>query len=161
MSDYVEKYKCGSCKYYEYAGAYEKGYCSWYKAYYHADESCDNWCQNENCEPTSDSCFLTTACCSYKGLDDDCKELNEMRLFRDTVLQKTEQGKRCISLYYQSAPRILDQIEHSPNREDILEWIYNKIQYILGLIHEQKNQEAIIEYLLMVTEADIKSKETA
>lgn len=41
--DYVEMNKCGSCKYYTYEGEYKKGYCSWYKSYYYADDSCSHW----------------------------------------------------------------------------------------------------------------------
>lgn len=157
MAYYVEKYKCGSCKYFEYASQYEKGYCSWYRTYYHADESCDNWAQNENAEETSGGCFLTTACCEYKGLPDDCRELTVMRNFRDTELKESGWGQRCIDLYYQEAPRILKQIESHPKRDELLEWLYSQIGQIVELVENKKGKEAVIYYLLMVTEADIKS----
>lgn len=158
MSDYVEKYKCGSCMYYEYAGKYEKGYCSWYRSYYYPDDECNHWEQNENAE-SSGGCFLTTACCAYKGLPDDCRELTVMRTFRDTKLQENEWGIKCIELYYQEAPRILKQIEAHPHRKQILEEIYSEIQKIVELVEKEMNQEAVIRYLLMVVEADYKSRE--
>ena len=43
MSDWVMKYTCGSCKEFEYAGKNCKGYCNWYKCYYHAEDSCQHW----------------------------------------------------------------------------------------------------------------------
>ena len=63
--DYVEMNKCGSCKYYTYEGEYKKGYCSWYKSYYYADDSCSHW-EEGNISSTG-GCFLTTACCEHKG----------------------------------------------------------------------------------------------
>ena len=33
---------CSNCKYFEYEGEYAKGYCSWYKAYYHNDDTCSH-----------------------------------------------------------------------------------------------------------------------
>ncbi len=158
MGDYVEKYKCGSCRYFEYAGRYEKGYCSWYRTYYHADEECNHWEQKENME-SSGGCFFTSACCTYKGLPDDCEELTIMRNFRDTKLQKTEWGKKCIELYYREAPLILQRIERHSQREQIFEKIYSEIRQIVKLVKTEMDQEAVIRYLLMVMEADINSRE--
>lgn len=43
MVDY-RKYHCGSCEFFEWNGEkYSKGYCSWYKVYYYADDACDHW----------------------------------------------------------------------------------------------------------------------
>ena len=33
---------CSNCRYFEYEGEYAKGYCSWHRAYYHNDETCDH-----------------------------------------------------------------------------------------------------------------------
>lgn len=43
MADYVRKYTCGTYEYYTYEGQYTKGHCSWYKTYYHHDDSCGHW----------------------------------------------------------------------------------------------------------------------
>lgn len=41
---YYVKYRCGSCKYFEWDGCdYSKGYCAWYKTYYYPSDSCDHW----------------------------------------------------------------------------------------------------------------------
>lgn len=42
MSYWVETGTCGNCKYFEYKGKYEKGYCSWYGTHYHNDETCSH-----------------------------------------------------------------------------------------------------------------------
>ena len=80
--DYVEMNKCGSCKYYTYEGEYKKGYCSWYKSYYYADDSCSHW-EEGNISSTG-GCFLTTACCEHKGLPVD---LIETKKYDDAVCE--------------------------------------------------------------------------
>lgn len=76
---------CRSCKYYEFSGENSKGLCSWYNAYYYADDSCKHY--EEGSSSGSGWCFLTTACCKYKGLPDDCAELETLRRFRDNYLK--------------------------------------------------------------------------
>ncbi len=53
-------------------------------------------------------CFLTTACCGIVGLADDCFELSALRRFRDQVMLVSEDGRRDVTLYYASAPAILE-----------------------------------------------------
>jgi len=55
-------------------------------------------------------CFLTTAACSYKGLPDNCHELEVLRGFRDRYLLSSAEGQRLVSEYYDVAPEIADQI---------------------------------------------------
>lgn len=104
---------CRSCKYYEFSGENSKGYCSWFKAYYYADDSCKHY--EEGSSSSSGGCFLTTACCKYKGLPDDCAELETLRRFRDTYLKETEYGSELIRAYYESAPALVERIELQRN----------------------------------------------
>lgn len=143
--DYVEMNKCGSCKYYSYEGKYSKGYCSWYKAYYYADDSCDHW--QEGNVSSSGGCFLTTACCEYKGLADDCYELTSMRFLRDKYMKNYDFGRELVELYYQKAPCIVKKINLMSNKNSIYEDVYSKIQNIVMLIDKKQYDEAIGKYV--------------
>lgn len=153
MGDYVAKYTCGTCKYYEYAGQYSKGYCNWYKASYYHDDSCNHW---EESDSSSDSsgCFLTSACCDYKGLPDDCEELQILRNFRDSQLQNTIVGRELIQMYYRVAPEIVDKINARDNRSEIYQQIYERVQNIVLLIKKSLFEEAIASYIKLVLFAD-------
>ncbi|WP_337664718.1 CFI-box-CTERM domain-containing protein [Suilimivivens sp.] len=103
---------------------------------------------------------MTTACCGYKGLPDDCEELTVMRAFRDNYLSKTPVGRRCIQIYYEEAPRIVNQIEKSPFRDKILEEIYQEVCELKKIIEKGKNEDVLSRYLLLMMQADEKSRET-
>lgn len=93
-------------------------------------------------------CFITTAVCYYRGLDDNCKELETLREFRDNYLLKTAEGIALVSEYYKIAPEIAEKIT-KPND---LQYAWNSIQRCLLLIESNSNIEAINEYKNMVYE---------
>lgn len=154
MADYVEKYTCGTCIEYEYAGKYTKGYCKRYGTYYHHDDSCSHWEENKEATSSSSSggCFLSTACCKYKGLDDSCNELVTLREFRDCYIRNQSYGERLIHSYYESAPAIVQAIEQRADKEQIYEFIYKEILKINSLISTNNFGDAVIEYFLMTWE---------
>lgn len=150
MTDYVKKGTCGSCKYYEYEGAYSKGYCNYYRCYYYPDDSCRYWTDNGTFSSAHTGCFITSACCGYKGLPDDCDELKILRRFRDTYLQDKAYGKELIQLYYKDAPEIVKKINSSDQKNKIYENIYVEILKIVNLIKLEKFEDAVVLYALMV-----------
>ncbi len=151
MSEWITKYTCGSCKYYEFEGENSKGYCSWYKAYYYPTDSCRNWEESDSFHSGTAGCFLTTACCEYKGLADDCYELQKMRSFRDEyILKELPDGKNLISDYYKMAPGIVSRIQNSINKEFILKGIYSSVCKIIGMINSGQKERAIKGYKEMV-----------
>jgi hypothetical protein len=153
--DYVEEYKCGSCGNYTYEGKYTKGYCSLRGVYYYADDSCDKWIESENAYySSSGGCFLTTACCVYKGLPDDCHELETLRFLRDTYLKKTSFGESLIKNYYDTAPAIVDKINALDNRDEIYDKIYERITTVVKLIEQRKNDDAVCEYVSIMLWVD-------
>ena len=75
-------------------------------------------------ERKSKGCFLSTACCSFMGLPDDCPDLNLLREFRDEFLSATKWGRLLVEHYYRVAPLILAEIHRRQDREVILHGIY-------------------------------------
>ncbi|MDR1064646.1 MAG: hypothetical protein LBL48_12095 [Azoarcus sp.] len=65
------------------------------------------------------SCYLTTAAVGAVGLADDCWELQTLRRFRDTVLQRTAAGRRLASRYYRFAPRLVAAISRRADARTI------------------------------------------
>ena len=84
MSNLEYQYQCGGCVYYDFQGDYKKGYCSWYRSYYYPGDNCSH---QKPVNATS-GCYITTIVCDVLGLDDDCSLLNNLRSFRDNILQK-------------------------------------------------------------------------
>jgi hypothetical protein len=88
------------------------------------------------------ACFLTTACCEYKGLPDDCEELTILRDFRDTYVPSG-----LIKEYYRIAPLIVPQLSAKQ-----LESIYGTIKDCVECIKAGSNLMALDKYKSMVSE---------
>jgi hypothetical protein len=65
---------------------------------------------DNKCNPPSEGCFLTTACCEVLGLADDCFELRQLRRYRDQVLAASSRGREEIAYYYRIAPLVLARL---------------------------------------------------
>lgn len=145
--------RCGSCKYStEGSGKYSKGTCSWYnREYYPEEKSCSHYA-----EESSGGCFLTSACCYYKGLPDNCRELSLIRSFREELKQKPY-GEQLVRLYYRDAPGIVSYIDASPERETIYQEIYETVSRIADWIEQGNKEEALMSYVLMVYELSRKA----
>lgn len=150
---YYEDGTCGVCESCSDIN-YGKGYCSYYRTYVDVNDSCSNFSEGESYNSSS-ACFLTTVCCEYKGLPDDCEELETMRSFRDLYLSKTEQGKQLIKFYYDRAPYIVEKINSSPLKDKICQYIYNQIVSCIKLQKEGKNVETAMKYGLMMYTIDL------
>lgn len=142
--------RCGSCKFYEFEDERYLNRCHEEHCHgnYMYDDHCTRW--EESCEVHSTGCFLTTACCQYKGLPDNCWELSVMRKFRDEVLAKSKTGQALISLYYHVAPGIVKRLETNPDREAILESVYKEIVKIAHLACADQEEEAVSRYVKLV-----------
>ncbi len=151
----VDKYTCGSCANYQFEREDDTNYCTYFGKYYPYNDSCKgHW--TEFSSGSSSGCFLTSACCEYKGLPDDCYELTVMRDFRDNVLAKTTSGQLLIDFYYKVAPGLVEKILLHSHREEILSWIYEEIEQIVKLVEAKQNNEAITAYVLLVLTAEQK-----
>lgn len=91
-------------------------------------------------------CFLTTAVCQYKGLPDDCHELEVLRAFRDNHLLTNAQGSKLVEQYYSIAPKITKHL----SEEADLEIIWCAVSNCVLAIESQQYQQAINTYKTMV-----------
>ena len=81
----------------------------------------------EKAESSRSGCYLTTACVEAMGLPDDCRELTVLRNFRDHWLKEQATGPAEIAEYYEIAPRIVERIQRSEERMELLKGIYNEM----------------------------------
>jgi len=88
-------------------------------------------------------CFITTACCQYKGLKDDCSELTILRKFRDEHVPI-----ELVKEYYTVAPKIVERVK---GNNTILEYIWNTIQACIKAIKNEDYGIALNRYRMMVT----------
>lgn len=68
---------------------------------------------------SDEGCFITTAVCKMLNKPDDCYELTQFRMFRDTWLLNQPDGKELVRKYYQVAPIIVDSINKLSDCSDI------------------------------------------
>lgn len=142
--------RCGDCEYYKDPDSkYGKGECTWYNNEYYPEESS---CSHFKDRDSGGGCFLTTACCEYNNLADDCRELTVMRQFRDSYLREQPYGTTLIDCYYTDAPAIVEFINKQADRADIYNSIFSKIQEIVNLVETGEKDKAIILYMCMVYE---------
>jgi len=104
----------------------------------------------------STDCFLTTVCTQHKGLADDCYELTTLRSFRDSFVAQGKDGQELIEAYYGMGPEIVEGILKHPNRELILESMYEDlVQPTIKLIENDRISEArsfYIDYTLTLAD---------
>ncbi|MGB5261882.1 MAG: CFI-box-CTERM domain-containing protein [Gammaproteobacteria bacterium] len=93
-------------------------------------------------------CFLSTAACQFKGLPDDCHELEILRAFRDNQLLTSDSGCEMVEHYYSIAPEITKQL----NKETDLEHIWRVVNKCVIDIESKQYQDAIKTYKSMVEE---------
>jgi len=94
-------------------------------------------------------CFLTTACVDHFGLQDNCHELETLRRFRDQYVKELEEGEEVLCTYYNSAPKILVNIDRSGNTNLEMPVIFKGIQEAVALIESGNNHEAFTLYSKM------------
>ena len=97
-------------------------------------------------------CFLSTAACHFKGLRDDCYELESLRRFRDDYLMSSADGAAMVSHYYDVAPIICERLTEPADLEQVWQIICSCVKAIdLG-----QNDKAAREYTEMVKSLQLK-----
>lgn len=153
---YVKDRECGSCAHYCFEEEEAENRCDgWSTTYYcRIHDTCNRYEESKDVHWYGGGCFLTTAACDYKGLPDDCYELQTMRRVRDEILLPTEYGKVIVKRYYEIAPGIVENIEKHPDREHILDYIFREITAIVSYIEEERMIEAVARYVELTYDVD-------
>jgi len=121
------------------------------------EKYCKDKC--EDCPTYNESsgslCFLTTACCEVMGKEDDCFELQTLRLFRDEYM--IDNGYiNLVEEYYRIAPKIVEAINKQTDARKIWENLY--YEYIKPCVNlavkdtDECNEECLRLYKHMVLE---------
>ena len=96
-------------------------------------------------------CYITTAACQMRGMDDECEELNLLRSYRDSYMMQMEDGEEKILEYYDVAPSIVKHINMRPDADRIYDRIWNDyVAPCIVLIREGKMEECMSLYSRMV-----------
>lgn len=101
---------------------------------------------------SQDGCYVTTAVCEYLGKNDKCRELQTLRWFRDNWILKHENGDKAVSLYYATAPKIVEIIQMADNRTEILKELNEKVQKAVVLVENMEYEKAYHLYASAVIE---------
>ena len=93
-------------------------------------------------------CFITTAAVEFMGLDDDCEELNTLRIFRDKLVAEDSELRELVLEYYRTAPQIVKAISESEDKEEVLNEIYNDVVLtVVSLLKAGEIEQAKKQYL--------------
>ncbi len=96
-------------------------------------------------------CYITTAACQVRGMDDSCEELNLLRVYRDTYMMNHPQGEQMIQDYYDIAPSIVKHINQRPDAVRIYNDIWDEyISPCIQDIRAGKMEECLDLYCRMV-----------
>jgi len=93
-------------------------------------------------------CYITTAVVEHLGLADDCYELNMLRMYRDKLAEEDAKFREEVLDYYKIAPKIVEEISNSSDKNQVLDSIYNDMVVpVLELLNDGKIEEAKDYYL--------------
>ena len=84
---------------------------------------------SQESQSQQNGCYITTAVCGCFNKPDDCYELTMFRRFRDNWLLKQADGMELIGEYYNTAPKIVECIDASPDATAIYRGIWD--EYLL------------------------------
>ncbi len=98
-------------------------------------------------------CYITTAACHYRGMEDDCEELNLLRAYRDTYMMSRPEGAQLIHDYYDIAPSIVKHINSRSDCSVIYDDLWDRyISPCITNIREGRMEECLDSYTDMVYE---------
>lgn len=93
-------------------------------------------------------CYITTAAVNYFGLEDNCDELNMLRMYRDKLVEEDPKFRKVVLEYYKTAPQIVEKISNSPDKDAIFNNIYtNMVLPVLELLKDGKINDAKDYYI--------------
>ena len=105
---------------------------------------------NPNNKNNESNCFITTIICNILGKDDNDILLNNLRWFRDNILQKDDKYNEILKNYDVIGPIIATHITNDKNRLEIAKGLHNNILLpINNLILKKEYDKACERYYIM------------
>jgi len=87
-------------------------------------------------------CYLTTVCCQWKGLPDDCEQLTILRAFRDECVPKS-----LVKEYYELQSKLEPLVRNSV---DLLQYVWGQIENCVDDIKHCHRAWALERYINLV-----------
>lgn len=145
---------CRNCVYYDKSQStfFHDAKCLYFDKGVNSSGSCDHYTTRANKSNSGykSGCFLTSAYVEHLGKLDDCAELTALRAFRDEYMAKTEEGKALVAEYYEVAPKIVEFIDGSVDKDKYYDYIGTVVNNCVTLINDRQNKKAQDEYKAMV-----------
>lgn len=91
-------------------------------------------------------CILSSASVSYKGLPDNCYELELLRNFRDTFMSKLPNGEQLIEEYYSLSDAIIEKVELDKIENEFYEKVFNELIIPSVKLIEEKQHNNALQY---------------
>lgn len=147
-----------SCTFYRYKGGFFSG---------------DFWCDKKNCRVDEDTyhkycrnydykycpifkksdnssmCYITTIVCDILSKEDNNEVLNNLRYFRDNVMQKDEKYFGLLKDYDNIGPILATLIENDKDKEVMANYLFTIIEKVSDRIKEEKYDNAVVIYEAM------------
>lgn len=110
-------------------------------------KNCSIYMQNK---PQS-GCYLTTITCNILGKQDNDRVLNNIRMFRNNILQKEQKYEEILKNYDIMGPIISKKLISDPNKKEIASNLYNNFLNIISNQIENREYESAINAYWMMT----------
>lgn len=91
-------------------------------------------------------CILSSASVAYKGLPDNCYELELLRNFRDTFMCKLPNGEQLIQEYYSLSDSIIEKVEQNKTGNEFYEKVFNELIIPSVKLIEEKQHDKAFQY---------------
>ena len=131
---WCDKKKCAVNEdiYYKYCRDYNYDECSIYK------------------QGSGSGCFITTVTCEILGNQDNAPIMNNLRCFRDNVLQNDSKYYDILKEYDVIGPKLADCIRNDKDKEKMALGLYqNVLVPVANLISEKEYDKAVEKYYVM------------
>ena len=141
MKDKNYKNQCGNCvnsDYYKTIGRNIKIYCSFYKAYYYAVDTCKHY----------RGAYVTTAVCNVLGRHEHQDTLNKIKLLRTEVMEKDSDYDNLLERYDRVGPKIAEHIEKDYKRNKDNSLAKNLFDYYIeptAKMYDEKDYDGAVE----------------
>lgn len=146
MKSYEFNEKCGTCTWHEGENVYRpniKIYCSYYKAYYYASETCNHY----------RGAYVTTVVCNILGKHEYQDTLVKIKELRTEVMEKDPEYNYLLTRYDKVGPRIAEYLENDYRKNKDNSLAKNLFDYYIEpttkMYDEKKYMEAVEKYSAM------------